>query len=293
LKDFLRLLRVALNRERHLWQLNFEFCSRCNLRCRHCALDHSRDEKFLSFSTFVNVLDSLERHDYSIQNLVLSHSGDMLRHPDIAPFLYHLSARRKTLSIDRVIMDSNMTLMDRKRAELIIKSGAIDTLVCSIDGHDRQTFEYLRPPAKFDTVKENMQSLIDANQKYGPIEVVINCGNVSSPPCAISDEFNSVLELADSVVFYSFHDWGGQVGIEGQNVPKRFCKFAFRNAVIMANGDVVKCCYDLNGRTSYGNITVGDLHTVLTSRRRKTDLLKMFFAKRGLIQGCAECTIGG
>ena len=291
MRDFLRMMRVILNREKTLWQVSFALSNKCNLRCRYCALNPAGGEQFISLTHFLSALRSLFEHGYTINNLVLSHSGEVLRHPYFGLFLVYLASYRCILDIRTVSINTNLTLLDYDMADCILSSGVIDVIVCSIDGHNAESFERLRPPAKFDIVKRNLADLVALNKEHdSPVEIVINNGtDVPSPVYA--EEMNELFAMADRTIHYSFHDWGGQVGQPSEVIPKRFCRLAFRNVVVMADGSVVKCCYDLNGRTAYGDLADDTLHGILTSGRRKRDLLRMFFARRKSVQGCADCTV--
>ena len=177
--------------------------------------------------------------------------------------------------------------------DFIIEEETFDTIVCSIDGIDRHTFESLRPPADFDTVRQNFLYLIE--QPNRP-KVIINNGlEFSMVGKQTSSEFQCMLDKADEVINYVFHDWGGRVQPSPEIVPedkgKGFCRYAFNSVVLHANGMIGKCCRDLNGDTAYGDFSKHSLKDIYHSRRRKKDLLWMALRKRHRATGCGGCGV--
>lgn len=94
--------------------------------------------------------------------------------------------------------------------------------------------------------------------------------------------------LADEVVEYQFHDWGGQLK-ENPSPAKGLCRYAAKQLVLTAEGKIAKCCFDLNGRTALGSIETEDLSEIL--KRRRHDLITMMLHRRSRIKGCATCEV--
>jgi sulfatase maturation enzyme AslB (radical SAM superfamily) len=296
MRNLYRLARVFAGREKHLFQVNIELASRCNLRCRYCALDPTRKEMLLDPLLFEKLCSNLRTGGYKVNQFVLSHSGEALQHPYFFLFLKTIKDYHAAGGSGTVYLDTNLMLLDKHNADLITKSGAIDVVVCSIDGYDRESFEHLRPPAKFDTVMENLNYLFELENRP---DIHINNGNETFILHEYSNEFKYLIARAEKMVCYEFHDWGGQIHptplmqrLYGPsfNPPKGLCKFAFRNVVLLSDGTIGKCCRDLNGLTTYGDLKTNSLKEILNSRRRKFDLLKMYLQQRGRVAGCNNCT---
>lgn len=296
MRDLYRLARVFAGKEKHLFQVNIELASRCNLRCRYCALDPTRKETFLNPELFIKFCSNLLTGGYKVNQFVLSHSGEALQHPYFFLFLETIKNYRAAGGSGTVFLDTNLMLLDRHNADLITKSEAIDVIVCSIDGYDRESFERLRPPAKFDTIVENLYYLFGLENRP---DIHINNGNETPILHEYSYEFKYLIARAEKMICYEFHDWGGQIHptpltqkLYGPsfNPPKGLCQFAFRNLVLLSDGTIGKCCRDLNGLTAYGDLKTNSLKEILNSRRRKFDLLKMYLRQRGRVAGCENCT---
>ena len=296
MRNLYRLARVFAGREKHLFQVNIELASRCNLRCRYCALDPTRKEMLLDPELFIKFCSNLLTGGYKVNQFVLSHSGEALQHPYFFLFLKTIKDYRKNGGSGTVYLDTNLMLLDKLNADLITKSGIIDVIVCSIDGYDRESFERLRPPAKFDVVLENLIYLASLENRP---DIHINNGNETPILHEYSYEFKYLIARAEKMICYEFHDWGGQIHptpltqkLYGPsfNPPKGLCQFAFRNLVLLSDGTIGKCCRDLNGLTAYGDLKTNSLKEILNSRRRKFDLLKMYLRQRGRVAGCENCT---
>lgn len=296
MRNLYRLARVFAGREKHLAQVNIELASKCNLRCRYCALDPTRKELFLDPMLFETLCSDIRTGGYNVNRFVLSHSGEALQHPYFCLFLKLLNDYRAAGGSGTTYLDTNLMLLDKQKANIITKSKAIDVIVCSIDGYDRESFERLRPPAKFDTILENLNYLFSLENRP---DICINNGNTTRNLHKYSNEFQGLIAKAEETVYYEFHDWGGQIQptplmqkLYGPsfNPPKGLCRFAFRNVVLLSDGTIGKCCRDLNGLTTYGDLKTNSLKEILNSRRRKFDLLKMYLQQRGRVAGCENCT---
>ena len=110
-----------------------------------------------------------------------------------------------------------------------------------------------------------------------------------------SSEFQYMLDKADEVINYVFHDWGGRVSSSPEIAPedegKGFCRYVCNSVVLHANGMIGKCCRDLNGDTAYGDFSKHSLREIYHSRRRKKDLLWMALRKRHRATGCGGCGV--
>jgi len=275
-------------------QINIELCAKCNLRCRCCALDHTRPQQFMKPSLYQKLLDELLSSEYNVRDLCLSHSGEVLQHPHFEEFLAITKRYKEAGGTGRIIMDSNMVLLNPDMIDKIIGYDVIDVIVCSIDGRNKTSFEKLRPPAKYEPVMANLHYLLSYDRSERP-EVWWNNGHLPETSAQMpSLEFTTTVHRVDRLTTYIYHDWGGQIANPrgDANVSATgFCKFIFGQIVLTASGHIGKCCYDLNGYTTYGDFKVDSLKDIYHSRQRKTDLTKMLMQFRSRVKGCRNCTI--
>ena len=75
----------------------------------------------------------------------------------------------KQYGVKEVMFNTNGTLLTREMIKKIVKAG-LDKLICSIDSHNKDTYERLHRGAKFDIVVYNLLKLQiykKMNHKFG------------------------------------------------------------------------------------------------------------------------------
>jgi MoaA/NifB/PqqE/SkfB family radical SAM enzyme len=143
--------------------LQVEPVGQCNLRCQMCSLQFRQDgppwgpPAFMAFEVFTRILDEFA----GLEHLHLQGLGEPTMHPrffDMVEYAAHRGIR--------VTTNSNMTLVNARRAERLVHSG-LDTLHASIDAADAETFERIRPGAHFDRVLDNVRGVVSARALSG------------------------------------------------------------------------------------------------------------------------------
>jgi MoaA/NifB/PqqE/SkfB family radical SAM enzyme len=139
--------------------VQIEPTSRCNLRCLGCAHQHRKGNLTdIPFERAIALLDELRGHTTEI---ILSGIGEPLLNPQLAELL----AYAKRSPAFHTTIASNFTLMNRKALEALFP--VVDKVICSLDAADEKTFEAVRPGAKFDVVRENLQRFLDCDARSG------------------------------------------------------------------------------------------------------------------------------
>lgn len=135
----------------------------CNLRCQMCSIQFRQDgppygpPAFMSFELFTSLLDQLE----GLEELHLQGLGEPMMHPRFFEMVRY--AVEKGL---KVSTNSNLTLLNARRAGLCIESG-LDCLHASIDGATAETYERIRLRSHFDRVVDNLEHLIELREQRG------------------------------------------------------------------------------------------------------------------------------
>ena len=142
--------------------LQVEPVGQCNLRCRMCPIPFRQDgppfgpPAFMDFDTFTRLLDQFP----DLDELQLQGLGEPMMHPRLFDMVAYAVAR----GVKRVSTNSNMTLLNRERAERCVTSGLTE-LHISIDGATAATYEHIRVRAKFDRVIANVELLRDTKRR--------------------------------------------------------------------------------------------------------------------------------
>ena len=143
--------------------LQIEPVGQCNLRCQMCAIQFRRDGPpfgplaFMDFGAFTRVVDQFE----GLEELQLQGLGEPMMHPRFFEMVAYAAAKGV-----RVSTNSNLTLLNARRAEACVTSG-LDQLHVSIDGATAGTYERIRVRARFDRVVRNLGLLLEARARHG------------------------------------------------------------------------------------------------------------------------------
>ena len=120
--------------------VQIEPVGQCNLRCQMCSIQFRQDgpphgpPAFMDFGTFKSIIDQFD----TLKDLHLQGLGEPMMHPRYFEMVAY--AAEKGI---KVTTNSNLTLLNPKRAEKCITSG-LDTLHVSIDGSTAETYERIR-----------------------------------------------------------------------------------------------------------------------------------------------------
>ena len=141
--------------------VQIEPVGQCNLRCQMCAIQFRTDgpphgpPAFMPYETFTRIIDEFG----AIEQLHLQGLGEPMMHPRFFDMVAYAAARGI-----RVTTNSNMTLLNPRRAEHCVKSG-LDCLHISIDGAQAATYERIRVRSRFERVVQNVQLLLDTRAR--------------------------------------------------------------------------------------------------------------------------------
>lgn len=143
--------------------VQLEPVGQCNLRCEMCPIQFRRDgppygpPAFMDFALFTRIIDELA----GVAELHLQGLGEPMMHPRFFEMVEYAAARGF-----RVTTNSNMTLLNERRAEACVTSG-LDTLHVSIDGASAEMYERIRVRGHFGRVLLNVRRVLTARSGLG------------------------------------------------------------------------------------------------------------------------------
>ena len=143
--------------------LQMEPVGQCNLRCQMCSIQFRRDGQphgppaFMAFEAFTRLLDEFG----ALEELHLQGLGEPMMHPRFFDMVSYAVDRGI-----RVSTNSNLTLLNERRAELCLSSG-LHALHVSLDGATARTYERIRVRAHFDRVVANLERLLATKARHG------------------------------------------------------------------------------------------------------------------------------
>ncbi len=141
--------------------VQIEPVGQCNLRCQMCSIQFRQDgppygpPAFMEFETFTRVIDQF----VTLEELHLQGLGEPMMHPRFFDMIEYATGKGIKVSTN-----SNLTLLNAKRAERCVVSG-LDSISVSIDGSTAETYERIRVRAHFDRVLGNLQRLLTIREQ--------------------------------------------------------------------------------------------------------------------------------
>lgn len=283
---------------REIEVLAIEFCSVCNLKCRYCFLDKRDRPAFLNLDLYRKLLLELsENNRYRIKVMEWPISGCFFLHPEFKEVIKITKEFKQKYPDFRpwIILNDNMMLFDKDKADFIIEQGVVNQIICSIDGVDKETFERMRPQAEFDKVLENTGYLLNKNRESGQ-RIVIQVNNGRDEECfakKLDLRLEHIFSQVDLVTNWEPLDWNESFHREQPCYApdQSFCSFVFESVCLSASGAITKCCMDLKEATKYGDFNKNTLESIWFSKERLEFLRMMREGKRCLIPGCEFCSI--
>lgn len=226
----------------------------CNLKCVMCPQSKGlrRPTSVLGMETYRQIIDQICGNKPMVK---LYMTGEPLINQDIIEMVTYAAAKKC-----HTLIHTNATLLTESTARRIIDS-PLETISFSFDGCTQEVYERLRPPARFESVKKNIERFLKIRKEIGSklpkavveiIEMADTKGNI--------DEFMQQWRDAgtDEVSVTTCMTWLGDVEDHRLNKPKicgyRPCPALFRSTAILSDGTVVPCCMDVHGQLRLGNI---------------------------------------
>lgn len=290
-----------LSKHSSIKEVNVEFSSECNLRCKFCSLDHTKPSTFIKEETLDSLLNQLlnDSKFHSVERLQLYNAGETLLHPKRFELLqlvkdYKAKFEFKSLKFPKVILLTNATLLRKKIAVQLVDLNIVDELMVSLDGGTPEAFEEMRDRAKWDIFHRNIIDFINyRNEKHSKLKLKTVSIIPAEKPFTLDwmhPEFREILEKADSYELRRLHNWAGEVDVESTNKPHKIgCTLLMKQMVLLPNGDITVCCSDLNSRGVIGNLNKNSLHEIYSTPKRLEWLYLMFKNRKHEIDLCKNC----
>jgi len=277
----------------------------CNLRCPLCPVSSAKRARgFLSFENFKKILDGAP----NLKAINFGWAGEPLLNKDVLQMV--------KLAGDRgihTVLSTNTVLLGQKIDE-VLDSG-LDNLIVCLDGASKETHERYRVGSDFYAVKKNIADFCAAKRKRGLKKPFI------SLQCLLTKqnkhEIPQIIELARSLgaqeLAFKTLSLGSSVSVaekikraeeflpsndisrydfkDGEPVLKsqpKLCSW-LRQTVVLWNGDVVPCCYDVEGSLVIGNVFEdGGLKKVWQSEKYKKYRQKIIRKEFALCRNCGR-----
>jgi MoaA/NifB/PqqE/SkfB family radical SAM enzyme len=278
----------------------------CNLSCPACSAPQryiTRERRMMSFEEFKTIVDKVKKYVCSIE---LFFCGEPLLNRDIFKMISY--ARRNKL---RVTVSTNGTPLHLYARE-IVDSG-LNRLHVSFHGPTKDSLEKFMAGAKFEDIIKGISLLVKTKRELGKRWPIIELGMVVTR--YNEDKIEMFMNLAKTLgvkpvlkkfvlaeniypeedVIRNLHfvptnpKWSKYV-IDGEKFyvkrTKKKCDW-WKSCIILVDGRVCACCYDIDGRYCYGNIFESDFKRLWKSPASKK--MRILIKNRGLPL-CLKCS---
>lgn len=280
-----------LERRRFPLVIHVEVTNACNAQCVMCP--QSRMQRKITY-----IKDDLYRRivDECAQEDLRSFWTFMVGEPLINKTLSDKIRYAKQKGIKKVGFFTNAALLKGKLAQEIIDSG-INHITISFDALDKETFESIRPPLKFDTIVTNIKDFIqlrNKSKKHRPFVAIefVRLDNNQKQARAFMRHWEKIV---DAVYISSAVNWTGE--IETKPVSQRTyqkrrpCLRLWRNLVIHADGRVAICCYDYEGRIIIGDVNQQSIKDIWQGEKLKHLRQRHLQGEFDKLKLCAYCDV--
>ena len=240
--------------------LDIEITSRCNLRCSFCdKLPVLKKDQLgqMDIDLFRKIID--EGSEYKLWGVKLSYRGEPLLHPDIAEMVDY--AKKK--GVLDIYFNTNGMLLDSRMCEKLIDAG-LDRISVSVEGIDQQIFEKERIGAKFDVIRENIETLNKLKKKKKVKHPIVRVQTVLYPGIDLEAYKFFWSSRCDEVAAIDYKNGAKrQIGFN----YKWGCPQLWQRMTIEWNGTIHPCNNDDSGLMPLSNVKEKSIYECWHDRR--------------------------
>ncbi len=264
-----------------------ELTNVCNARCTICATPSMvREREFMSMELFRAIVDDCGR--YNAKKILPFLHGESLLVPGVLDYFRYA---RQAAPQTHINLTTNGAKLSEDLSEAFLQEDLLDSVIVSIDGGDKETFENIRLGLDYDEVRDNVLHFIQRRRELGKTRPTVSIAMV------IVDEnkhtrskLKEVWSEADEVRFSVYFNWAGKLNNNGRAVHKlNFCERLYHYITILADGQVAMCCFDSEGDYTVGDVKQQSVHEVWHSEafeEKRRWLYQRDFEQQKL---CARC----
>lgn len=245
----------------------------CNLRCPACYIGRgviSRRNRMMTLDEFKVISDKLRPH---VNWIMMQNWGEPLLNPAIVEMV------RIASTYAGVDMSTNGQLMTRELARGLIEGG-ISQVIISVDGATQEVYEAYRRGGTLEKAVDAIRFLLEARGGAKTPNIEFQCVVTKMN----QDHLPAVRALAASLDGVTYREkllYVHDNAMANELLPdkeeyQRFdprrdsatrlkpctCTAPMDCATILVDGSVVPCCYDYDGKVTFGNLLADDLETV-------------------------------
>ena len=262
----------------HPIRVVIETTNRCNLNCPFCLVGMQNElrEKYgntahdlmtrsmgkMTGESFSRVRQELK--SFGIKNAYLHFQGE----PFLNKYTSEFARQLKQDGLIVGIFTNGQAFTDSIIDE--IAAVEIDLIRFSVDGASEETYQKNRVGGKFSKVYENMVKVVKVHKgKKTRIEWQFLC--LRNNEHEVEKAKRMAREIGVNLFVKGFRETDPDLAPQNVNYRSKFlkkpCKDIYKQFGIYWNGEVVPCCYDVDGKEIMGNIHNNSLETIWHSEK--------------------------
>jgi sulfatase maturation enzyme AslB (radical SAM superfamily) len=265
-----------------------ELTDMCNLDCIMCdRRSLTRPSGLMDIELFEKVIGDASA--IGVPDVKLNRFGEPLLHPG----LFNMIEYAKAKGISHVYFTSNATLLDEKKAEMLLSSG-LDSITFSVDGATKETYERIRVKSSYDKVVNNIRRFIEMRDSRGQKKpyVVINTIYMQDTKDEILNVFKQWKHLVNRINVLPVGQYGSienLAPIQKKLIERKPCHQPFDRLMVLWNGDVTVCCADINGVLKTGSVLKSSIGELWKNQKVQTIRHALLAKKFDDIHICETC----
>ena len=264
-----------------------ELTNICNAKCTICATPTmQRSRGIMSMALFRKIVDECGR--YKPKKILPFLHGESLLVPNVVDYFRYI---RKVAPGVHVNLTTNGSQLSGALTDIFLKENLLDSVVVSIDGGNKKTFEKIRLGLNYERVRENVLYFIKRRNQLGK----------SSPKVTISmvtvnenkhtrKKLKKVWKEADEVNFSVYFNWAGKLESHRKIHNKiNYCERLYHYITILVDGRVGMCCFDSEGKHSVGHVNEQSIYEIWHSDQFNQKRKWLYEKQFNRLALCARC----
>jgi MoaA/NifB/PqqE/SkfB family radical SAM enzyme len=261
----------------------------CNLNCVMCSNDKiTRKRGRLSWSLYIKVVEEIAERAKNTTRLWLCYYGEPLLRVDLVDMVTFA----KSKGIKNVVINSNMNLMSKEKAEGLVKAG-LNTVFVGLDACTPEIYEQIRCGGNYEKTVENILIYKKALDEYGTEnqQIIIQFIELEQNRHQRQEIVDRWSKLGITVKVRPSVTWQGTNNTEAKNEEgdRQPCHWLMNVLPVTWDGECVFCGCDYNGQVSCGNLNDMTIYDVWNTAKKKDRLIQLYHEWDKLPIFCRNC----
>ena len=264
-----------------------ELTNVCNARCTICATPAMmRKREVMSMELFRRIVDECGRR--KAKKILPFLHGETLLVPGVLDYFRYV---REAAPETHVNLTTNGSKLSAEKTETLLQENLLDSVIVSIDGGNKETFEGIRLGLDYNEVQDNVLRFIRTRNEMGKSKPTVSISMVTvDENKGTRAQLQEAWKEADQVRFAVYFNWAGKLHNEGRTPHKvNFCERLYHYITILADGRVAMCCFDSEAEYTVGDLKRQSIYEVWHSRefnQKRGSLYRREFDNLKICEGC-------